>query len=658
MKLSDRWRPRRFSDLIGQKNSVEWCLKKLSEGPESAILYGPTGCGKTSEARIYAQACACERPHPDGTACENCNACAHKINGDRNEFYTEINCATLSLPALLGYLDLLKIPPYVGRRRILVLDEAHGLTKRQSTALLKALEAPHADFVILLLTDQLENIKRPVRSRLSKQEVVEPSAEDLLKLAVRVCDAEHIEFEEAALRQLVHHCQGSIRELLQFIDDLSVGGRRLTGEVVKSCFQSNAETAVGLLRDLLERNLAGASALIGGVPRDVKSIVGAVDRLLVVLEYRARGLLIDDDALGTVSPVQLDDLAAKARVLSDLRNVKATQIWAELSALWRRSPIASVHELRSVFLDCDHWIDRQASLRRNANSKRRKGSHARSRPHVRAKSADNHLSLKQAVRLWDSASFMAQAHGVYFNSRLVLRPPLLGITGLSCGQRFVAEVLRNLVSRVRDWTQSSVHWAYVATGSAQEPLFVAALWIPTEFQAEVERWLFDYIETRVEVCPPEAFTFRCTDADELQDRISFHARQLRMLCRTVNPAIMVRTKAGRKPLIDEMGVPRRIRSANSLIVPRLSKTIGRTASKDWKRRGLSLRTPGRDGAWNDLNLGWEASQYQENLAEIKRLAAMRDRLPLARIATNEIAANDLLAGNFGPINARKLHSRT
>ena len=74
--LYRKWRPKTFSDVIGQPHITETLRRQVEEGRTShAYLFtGTRGTGKTTCAKILARAVNCERP-VDGDPCNQCDAC-------------------------------------------------------------------------------------------------------------------------------------------------------------------------------------------------------------------------------------------------------------------------------------------------------------------------------------------------------------------------------------------------------------------------------------------------------------------------------------------------------------------------------------------------------------------------------------------------------
>ena len=75
------WRPRTFSEMIGQENVVRTLRNQVQSGhiAHAYLFSGSRGTGKTSAARILSMAINCLNPR-DGDPCLQCSACESLLN--------------------------------------------------------------------------------------------------------------------------------------------------------------------------------------------------------------------------------------------------------------------------------------------------------------------------------------------------------------------------------------------------------------------------------------------------------------------------------------------------------------------------------------------------------------------------------------------------
>src|SRR6476469_11028720 len=76
LALYRKYRPRTFTEIIGQEHVTEPLMQALRSGRlhHAYLFSGPRGCGKTSSARILARSLNCEKG-PTPTPCEECDSC-------------------------------------------------------------------------------------------------------------------------------------------------------------------------------------------------------------------------------------------------------------------------------------------------------------------------------------------------------------------------------------------------------------------------------------------------------------------------------------------------------------------------------------------------------------------------------------------------------
>jgi len=92
--LARKWRPRLFSDVVGQEHITTTLQNAISAGriAHAYLFSGPRGVGKTSVARIFAKAVNCEEG-PRTEPCEKCSMCV-AISSGRSMDVIEIDAAS------------------------------------------------------------------------------------------------------------------------------------------------------------------------------------------------------------------------------------------------------------------------------------------------------------------------------------------------------------------------------------------------------------------------------------------------------------------------------------------------------------------------------------------------------------------------------------
>ncbi|MFZ2653290.1 MAG: AAA family ATPase, partial [Victivallales bacterium] len=81
--IARKWRPRTFSEVIGQEHVIKTLQNELVQGrtAHAYLFVGPRGIGKTTIARIFAKALNCKSPQPSGEPCCTCSSCVSINDG-------------------------------------------------------------------------------------------------------------------------------------------------------------------------------------------------------------------------------------------------------------------------------------------------------------------------------------------------------------------------------------------------------------------------------------------------------------------------------------------------------------------------------------------------------------------------------------------------
>ncbi len=260
--LARRYRPSQLSDLVGQEALVRTLTNDLAKGrtAQAYVLTGIRGVGKTSTARIIARSLNCEQG-PTATpcgVCENCKA----FDKNAHPALMEIDAASNSgIESVRALQEQLPYAPMLGRYKVIVVDEAHGLSKNAWEAFLKTLEEPPQHVVFVFATTEARKIPATVLSRcqtFSLRRIGAQEAESRLKLILDQERALHglPDYEPQALAALARAGEGSMRDSVTILEQAlsRAGDQPLTAQLVADITGSAARTDVlRLLYAVLER---------------------------------------------------------------------------------------------------------------------------------------------------------------------------------------------------------------------------------------------------------------------------------------------------------------------------------------------------------------------------------------------------------------------
>ena len=282
--LYRKWRPKVFSDVIGQEHITETLKKQVAEGRTShAYLFtGTRGTGKTTCARILAKAVNCLHPE-DGAPCNQCEACRGIDSGSLLDV-TELDAASNSrVDDIRELLSESVYTPTVLKKRVYIIDEVHMLSTQAFNALLKTIEEPPEHLMFILATTELHKVPATILSRCQRFTFKRILPRDMEKHLLGIAQAEQIDLTPDGAEILARMANGALRDALSLLDQCRVAQGQLDSRAVLEVLglAGNLQTAQ-LMRHILDRNVQAALLLLnelyaGG--KDVGAVLGELSTL-------------------------------------------------------------------------------------------------------------------------------------------------------------------------------------------------------------------------------------------------------------------------------------------------------------------------------------------------------------------------------------------
>lgn len=217
--LARKWRPKSFSELMGQEHVVTVLVNALTQQRlhHAYLFTGTRGVGKTTIARIFAKSLNCEQG-VTATPCGICDAC---VDIDQGKFVDllEIDAASKTkVDDTREILDNVQYAPTRGRYKVYLIDEVHMLSRSSFNALLKTLEEPPEHVKFILATTDPQKLPVTVLSRCLQFHL---KALTIKQISDKICEIltnEAVSFDDDAIALLAKAARGSMRDCLSLTD--------------------------------------------------------------------------------------------------------------------------------------------------------------------------------------------------------------------------------------------------------------------------------------------------------------------------------------------------------------------------------------------------------------------------------------------------------
>ncbi|HFL8824163.1 MAG TPA: DNA polymerase III subunit gamma/tau [Candidatus Azoamicus sp. OHIO1] len=221
--LSNKWRPKKFDDVVGQNEAV-FILKnsiKQNKLHHCYLINGAPGTGKTTIARIFSKCLNCEL-EITLTPCDNCNSCK-SINTSSSMDTIELDAA--SKTKVEDIKDLINSSNYTtmySRFKIYILDEVHMLSNSSFNVLLKTLEEPVKNTKYILITTNINKIPETIISRSINLDLKRISYNEIYSRLIKILETEKIKYNAESIRLIAHFSNGSLRHAINTLEKIII----------------------------------------------------------------------------------------------------------------------------------------------------------------------------------------------------------------------------------------------------------------------------------------------------------------------------------------------------------------------------------------------------------------------------------------------------
>ena len=168
-----------FPELLPwQLATWEHLQAALNRLPHSLLFSGPAGLGKNRFAQRFAASLLCATPAENGVPCGQCKSCHLLSIGNHPDFRVttiEEDASVIAVDQVRELISYLSLRPHTSGRRVVILAPAEAMNVNAANSLLKVLEEPPADSVLILVSHRPQMLSATIRSRCARFEFRPPS---------------------------------------------------------------------------------------------------------------------------------------------------------------------------------------------------------------------------------------------------------------------------------------------------------------------------------------------------------------------------------------------------------------------------------------------------------------------------------------------------
>ncbi len=270
-----KWRPQKFSELVGQEHIVRTLSNAIEMNRVShAFLFsGTRGVGKTTTARILARVLNCEKG-PTIDPCGTCSFCREITEGHCIDVQEIDGASNNGVAEVRDLIDNVQYATSSARYKVYIIDEVHMLTKNAFNALLKTLEEPPPRVIFIFATTELIKIPETILSRCQCFEFKPLSNAQITKQLELICGQEGIQIDEKGLVEISKIGAGSMRDAQSLLDQvIAYSGKKIDTDSVEAVLGIVGGTTLELFAErLIKREPSELITLVQEVANQGKDL--------------------------------------------------------------------------------------------------------------------------------------------------------------------------------------------------------------------------------------------------------------------------------------------------------------------------------------------------------------------------------------------------
>jgi DNA polymerase-3 subunit gamma/tau len=237
------YRPTSFNGIVGQPRAIKIVTAVLNTArfmPRGFVLEGVKGVGKTSVGYLLARALMClEEP----LGCGRCASCKTIVDHgiDQHPDFSEVDGASNNgVDHARNILLQSEALPILGKRRIIMVDEAHNMSSQAWDIYLKPLEAQDTNSIFIFVSSNGDKIPGTIRSRCAKARFQRIPEDILLGLLCNAATDHSIPYDLEAMKLIARNSVGIVRDAYMTLSTVASMGL-VTKDLVQAVIDTSLE---------------------------------------------------------------------------------------------------------------------------------------------------------------------------------------------------------------------------------------------------------------------------------------------------------------------------------------------------------------------------------------------------------------------------------
>ncbi|HBC89054.1 MAG TPA: DNA polymerase III subunit gamma/tau [Lentisphaeria bacterium] len=337
--IARKWRPQKFSEVIGQEHVIKTLQNELSSGrtAHAYLFVGPRGIGKTTIARIFAKALNCTNLI-SGEPCCKCPSCLSIVDGSCLDLIEMDAASHTGVDKARNLCEEAMYAPVSSRYKVYIIDEVHMLSANAWNALLKTVEEPPPHVKFLFATTEAHKVIGTIVSRCQRFDLKRISTKQISDTLARIAEAEKVRISRPAIEAIARAADGGMRDAQSLLDQMisffSSDNAEISEEHVLSVFGLTGESEMeNLVSAILGNDKTSVVKLIHSIAGHGKNLEKLFEDLLFCLRGVELCKILDDPA--TVLETGEESVARFKELGKDVDLRKIERLLEQLSSAGR-----------------------------------------------------------------------------------------------------------------------------------------------------------------------------------------------------------------------------------------------------------------------------------------------------------------------------------